>query len=125
MTHNRKGSMARFLGLLTCLAVLGSTAFFPALQESATAQTVSTPITRHIVLYHAYRYTQYRYFYQGTWHTSVPYAWGYGDWIDSELGPGGCANFPPSLFQHRLDDGCNAQCNNQAGDDCSGYVTRI
>lgn len=126
MAPCHKRSRARLLGLLACLLVPGITGFFCSRPESIIAQTVSAPISRHIVLYWAKRYTTHAWTWNGRQRTGIPYAWGYADWIDPGLGPGTAdCNYFASLFQTRLNNNCYTGCNSRAGDDCSGYVMRL
>lgn len=128
MTRCYKRSRIYFWGLFVCAIALGSLALLLCRPEGTGAQTVSTPIPRHLVLYWARRYTTHQWYWNG-WRTSVPYALGYADWITSALGQG-AANCNPgdsgaSLFQTRLDNNCYWGCDTQAGADCSGYVMRV
>jgi hypothetical protein len=128
MARYHKHSRGRFLWLLAGLLAFGAIAFLPGLPEDIIAQTVSTPITRHVVLYWARQYTTYQWYWNGS-HVSVPYAYGYADWIDSALGQGTAdcnqqSNWD-SLFQTRLNNNCYSGCSTHAGADCSGYVMRV
>ncbi|MGC8960010.1 MAG: hypothetical protein ACP5OO_09535 [Chloroflexia bacterium] len=126
MVRTHKGLVVCFLGLLAGLATLLGLAFLAGRPKQADAQTVSAPITRHVVLYWAKRYTTYTWYWNGQQRTSVPYAWGYADWIEPALGSGTSdCNYFASLFQTRLNNNCYTGCNSRAGDDCSGYVMRV
>ncbi|MGC9023213.1 MAG: hypothetical protein ACP5NB_00010 [Chloroflexia bacterium] len=126
MVRTHKGLVVCFLGLLAGLAVLVGLAFLAGRPKQADAQTVSAPITRHVVLYWAKRYTTYTWYWNGQQRTSVPYAWGYADWIEPALGSGTSdCNYFASLFQTRLNNNFYTGCNSRAGDDCSGYVMRV
>jgi hypothetical protein len=127
MMSQRRRPLACILGLFVGVLILGSLALLLHRPQWSGAQTVSTPITRHVVLYWAKQYTTYPYRYPTSAPpvTSVPYAHK-ADWINSALGqgPDSCAA-EAALFQHRLDRGCYTGCNSQAGADCSGYVMRV
>lgn len=127
MVSHQRRSRSRFLCRFICLAALTGIGFFLGAPRSG-AQSVSTPIPRHTVVYHAYRYTVYWFEYppgSGHWYESIPYKWGYGDSIDNiGQGASGC-NCCSDWFQRRLSSGCNAGCDSQAGADCSGYITRV
>jgi len=126
-SHNKR-SLIYFLGPLIGLIGLLGIGLLTALPERTNAQTVSTPITRHVVLYWAKRYMTYQWNWGGQPRVAIPYAWGYADWINDALGPGTPNCFQPnfaSLFQTRLNNNCYTGCNSNAGADCSGYVMRV
>ncbi len=123
MKLEHKRPFMQILKFVVLVSALGAIVLLNS--EAIMAQTVATPIARHVVVRQAYRFTIYQ---GGLPEPGVPYHWGGYDWIDN-LGTttAGCSSDFANWVEYKLQIGCTKNCTTleSIGDDCSGYVMRV